>query len=268
MIDPFADAQAWYDRAQIHIGEYRELAYDQRHQIWTVHSQRQADGGFDHTLKFNREILPRLKPIACEAANALFQSLDNIVGAAARSADVPRGNDISWPWAIEPDPESDLAGAMRPAISKKLKTLRKNRLPDKWLALIERTFAAPAIGLQHIDVVKEVSLSGKHWELVPTEAGALAASWWIADSTQPVIVQIPPDHFDGNDGFVLPAQNALVDRGFQIMTRTVLVAERKNFQPEPISALEYASRFVAFALQDAREVWKRDAADPAAPSKP
>lgn len=254
MSDSFADAQAWYDRGQEHIAEYRRLAYGDHDEIWSLHSKRRADGSFVYLLRFNRGLLVRLKPVACEAANSLFQALDNIVGVAARQAGVERSPQISWPWAIEDDPDSKLKGAVRPAISKKIKELSKRGMPEEWLNLIEETFAAPAVGLSHIDVVKEVSLSGKHWELVSTGANAIAIGWTPMGSTRQVHAEIPKDHFEKNDEFVFHEGEAIDDPHFQTLIGTCLVAAAKDFQPEPIAAFEYTSRFVATALEKARHL--------------
>lgn len=105
MSDPFADAQAWYDHAQKHLAEYRTLTNND--EKWTLHSARR-DGKMIYGLRFDRDFLVRLKPVACEVANAFFQSLDNIVGAAARQAGVKRTLQIAWPWAIEANPEGRL----------------------------------------------------------------------------------------------------------------------------------------------------------------
>lgn len=254
MLDPFADAQAWYDRAQKHIAEYRGLAYGEHDQIWKLLSNRREDGSFAYSLRFDRSLLARLKPVACEVANALFQSLDNIIAVGARRAKVLRGPQISWPWAIESDPDSSLEGAVRPAIGGKLDELSKKGFPKPWLALIEETFAASAVGLSHIDVVKEVSLSGKHWELVSTGANAFAISWTVQGSNEQIIAEIPADHFETSNEFVFHEGGAIVAPRFQMMTGTRLVAAAKEFQPEPISAFEYTARFVSTALEKARQL--------------
>ena len=253
MVDPFADAQAWYDRAQKHIAEYRQLANAQ--QIWTIHRSQPSEGVFEYSLRFNRNLLVELKPIAGEAANALFQALDNIIGVAARQTNVKRGTQIGWPWAIEPIPDSKLPGAVRPAITSKLKTLDKAGLPQAWLTLIEETFAAPAVSLPHIDVVKEVSLSGKHWELVPTKANALAIAWTPQGSTQQVVVNIPEDYFEVNDEFIFHKGDS-IDVYIQAIVKVTLAVSKTDFQPEPVFAFEATSRFVMTALQKARRLWE------------
>ena len=257
MPDPFADAQAWFDRAQAHIQEYRGLAYGEHDQTWGLHTKKREDGSLVYSLRFNRDLLTRLRPIACEAANGLFQALDNIVGVAARRSGVERTPQIAWPWAIEPIPNSALPGAVRPAIKDRLKAMQKKGLPDVWLELIEKTFAAPAVSLVHIDVVKEVSLSGKHWELVPTEGSALAVSWIPEGATQQVHAEIPKNYFAANDEFVFHEGKPITAPNYQIMTGTKLVAAGKDFQPEPISAFQYTSRFVSIALEEAWHVWEQ-----------
>jgi hypothetical protein len=257
LLDPFADAQTWYDRAQEHIKEYRGLAYDQHDRIWQLHSGKREDGSVVHSLRFDRNLLTRLRPIACEAANALFQALDNIIGAAARQSGVERTPQIAWPWAIESDPDYVLPGVVRPAIKGRLDVMQKRGLPDVWLSFVETTFAAaPAVDLLHIDVVKEVSLSGKHWELVPTQASALAIAWSPEGSTKQVHAEIPEGHFETHDEYVFWEGEPIVAPHFQLATGTRLVAAEKEFQPEPVSAFEYTSRFVASALKGARRIWE------------
>lgn len=251
MSDPLADAAAWYDRAQKHIAEYRALADSER--PWKIHTARGADGTYIYSLRFNRDFLSRLKPIACEAANALFQALDNIIGAAARRAGVERTPQIAWPWKLEPDPDSALPGAMRPAIGKKLGEMRRAGLPKPWLELIEETLGIPAAGLPHIDVLKEVSLSGKHWELVPTNADVRAISWLPRAAKHPVFADVPEGHFQTNDEYIFH-QGEPIRPLFQLIAGNRLVAAGKALEPEPIAAFGYGSRFVTAALEGARHL--------------
>jgi hypothetical protein len=200
MIDPLADAQAWYDRGQAHIEEYRKSTYEEK--SLTLHKDRLSETHYRYSLHLNRDLLVRLKPIACEVGNALFQSLDNIIAIGARQDGVKRSPRVSWPWAIEPDPNSNLADAVQPAIDEKLKELEREGVPPSWLDLIVKTFASPTVGLQHIDVLKEVSLSGKHWALIPTRSSAHAIAWRARGSTEQSFADVPDDVFEGTDEFV------------------------------------------------------------------
>lgn len=257
MLDRFSDAQAWYDRAREHIAEYRQRTSEPNGGVWTIHAE-QGQKGIVYSLRFNRDLLIHVKVTACEAANALFQSLDNIIGVAAREAGVARTQQISWPWAIEPDPADPTA--MRPAIGKKLKELCKQGVPAPWIALIEETFAAPATSLLHIDVLKEVSLSGKHWELVPTAAKAVAIGWTLPGSTEQVFANIPVDHFDAHDAYVFHEGEPLEAPRFLMAVGFELAAAAKEFRPEPVAAFEYTARFVAMALEKARSLPEEAAA--------
>jgi len=58
MRDPFADAQAWYDRAQEHITEYRTCSA--QNQIWTLNSSQREDSRFVYSLRFNRGLRLRV----------------------------------------------------------------------------------------------------------------------------------------------------------------------------------------------------------------
>lgn len=252
MSDELGDAQAWYDRAQHHVAEYRALAYGKDDRTWQLRQDRGDDGRHRYALHFNRELFPRLKPIACEAANALFQSLDNIIGTAARQAGVPRSFQIAWPWALQPDTDSPLPGAVKPAIDGRLQQMRERQMPEPWLDLVAATFAEHEAGLVHIDVVKEVSLSGKHWELVPTNANAVAIGWHLPGNTAQSFADIPPDHFETEDVFVFHEGKPIEVSQFQIVAGTKLIAPGKTHEPEPISAFGYASRFVETALDKAR----------------
>lgn len=252
MSDELADAQAWYDRAQQHIAEYRSLAYGENDQTWRLRHDRGDDGRHIYSLHFNRGLFPQLKPIACEAANAMFQSLDNIIATAARQAGVPRSPQIAWPWALQPDTASNLAGAVKPAIDSRLHDMRKRGMPEAWLDLVAATFAEHAMGLVHIDVVKEVSLSGKHWELVATKANAVAIGWHLPGSAAQSFADIPADYFEAEDVFVFHEGDPIEVSQFQIVAGTKLIAPGKAHQPEPISAFGYTSRFVETTLANAR----------------
>ncbi|MBL7326129.1 hypothetical protein INQ16_31570, partial [Escherichia coli] len=105
------------------------------------------------------------------------------------------------------------------------------------------------------DVVKEVSLSGKHWELVPTKANALAIAWTPQGSTQQVVVNIPEDYFEVNDEFIFHKGDS-IDVYIQAIVKVTLAVSKTDFQPEPVFAFEATSRFVMTALQKARRLWE------------
>ncbi|MDO7833680.1 hypothetical protein Q4610_01350 [Sphingobium sp. HBC34] len=255
-VDSFADAQAWYDRAQSHIADYRSMAYSEDDRIWTIHSRNLPDGKVSYKLRFNRDLLVRLKPVACEAASALFQALDNIVSVAARDVGIAREDSraISWPWGLADVPDPNAPRPVTLSIDKKMRELDKIGVPAPWLDVIRETFAQHVGGLVHIDVVKEVSLSGKHWELIRTTGGTNALAWTLPGATQQTHAEIPPDHFDTEDEYAF-YEGAPINVPLLIMTKTRLSAPGRLFEPEPTSAFGYASRFVETALEKARALW-------------
>src|SRR3546814_8035971 len=134
-----ANAQACYGRGQRCIADYRSLGYGESDRTWQLRRDRADYGRHIYSLHFNRGLCPQLKPIACEAANAMFQSLDNIIATAARQAGVPRSPQNAWPWALQPDTDSNLAGAVKPAIDSRLQDMRKRGMPEAWLDLVAAT---------------------------------------------------------------------------------------------------------------------------------
>src|SRR3546814_18190349 len=114
-----ANAQACYGRGQRCIADYRSLGYGESDRTWQLRRDRADDGRHIYSLHFNRGLFPQLKPLACEAANAMFQSLDNIIATAARQAGVPRSPQNAWPWPLPPDTDSTLAGALKPALDRR-----------------------------------------------------------------------------------------------------------------------------------------------------
>ncbi len=273
MLDPLADAQAWYDRAQEHISEYRHSAHGEG-KIWGLHSSRRQDGTFEYSLRLDRALLTQLKPIACETANALFQSLDNIVATAARDntdateARRDQRKPRPWtPWPFAPrkddDPHSANAGSLYPNISSKdEKKLRGSGIAEEWLMLIDKTFAESAGDLHYIDVVKEVSNSGKHWELMPVEANALAIAWKPKSSNRQIIDNIPHNHFQVHDDYVFHEGSEMDSAYFQIVTTvkllpvtdTKLAVSTRDLRPEPLATFERTSRFAGIALTKARRI--------------
>ena len=199
------------------------------------------------------------KPISGEVANALFQSLDNIIGAAARAAGVERSIKISWPWKVESDADVNQGHAIQPKLSDKLKKLQKEGLPDPWLELIEATFAESATPLAHIDVMKEISNSGKHWELLPTITNAVGMMWMPPGERRPVPLDIPEDHFSENDEFAFHEGAEIDTSAIEILIRFELVAATRELRVEPIFAFDATSRFVATALQKAKLLWDQTA---------
>lgn len=255
MVDPLADARAWYERAQVHILTCRDLLNDTQGKIWRIDEERTGDGRHIYSLRFAREVLVPVKPVTCEVANALFQALDNIIGAAARASGVERNMHISWPWRVEEDSEIGLPGHLKPAIDAKLKSLKKEGLPDAWLDLIRETFEAHRFGLSFIDVLKEVSLSGKHWELVETGMDAAAVAWLPKGAQHQIIKDVPKGHFAMNDAFVFHEGERISEAAIQIVIGIRLAASGKTLQAEPQAAFGYGVRFVETALAKAEAVF-------------
>jgi len=132
--------------------------------------------------------------------------------------------------------------------------MSKKGVDDVWLNLIRHTFDDHRSGLIHIDVLKEVSLSGKHWELVPTSTGMAAIAWPSKEDGKQEIVEIPAGHFEANDEFIIELDTEFDAPRLQILIGMKLIAPGKDHQPEPMSAFGYASRFAETALAKARQI--------------
>lgn len=260
MLETLDDANVWLRRADQHIEEFRRLRDFRHNPLWRIEIAQRADGTFVYRLIYNRELAPRLKVIAAEAASALFQVLDHVFAVGARLSGIARKPGVSWPFVVKDEMDNSAADAVGalprlvPDIGDKLAEFQKKGLRDEWLNLIRETFEENLPRLAMASNIKEVSLSGKHWELIPTADGAAAVTWTDPVTHRQQIYQIPRNAFDLSNEYVLHAGERLPTESFSIVMFIHFVGENIRGRSDPLEALNHTRGFVTVALEKASGV--------------
>lgn len=240
-VDLLEDAQLLYGRAQDHIGTFNRLnSVDAG--LWQLKDGRLPDGIFTGTLILDRAVLRAMKPVISDIANNLIHALDHVAAAASRTASSGRPRNLYFP--IAPDDA---------AYEAKRKTLEK-LLDPLWLDLFAAIRKAHKSYQGYLWLLKEISNSGKHWELIAGGASALALAWNPPGERQQSIVEIPRDHFAANDHFIFwQGSDAVPSLPFQIITQHRFEGLDGAADASADSVFSTCSRFVADVIAQSRQ---------------
>jgi hypothetical protein len=182
--DWFEDSKALCDRAKRHYDEFQDIVgRNADPSLWEI--KEWADEGaetFTYGLLLNWEVLAQVKPVAADVANNLVHSLDQLVGAAARLRGRSRDRNLYFPWVLD-----------EVAFERKLPVL-ESFIGSRNITAIREVRERHRLWLPQIHAVKEISNSGKHWALIPSNASAAAVAVNLPGKPQK-IWQVPPDAF-------------------------------------------------------------------------
>jgi hypothetical protein len=239
--DPLDDAQLLYERAQEHIADCNRRDGAEPG-VWQLVSGREPEGGaFTCTLMLDRTVLRKMKPVIGDIANNLIHALDQVAAAASRAASSDRPKGLYFP--IAPD---DVTYA------KKRRALEK-LLDPPWLDLFAAVRERHKPWQGYLSLLKDISNSAKHWELVAGGAGAAAVAWNVPGEQRQTIVQIPRDHFAANDSFVFWRGATPVPKlPFQIVTQHRFEGVGGD-DTSVDSVFSTCSRFVADVIAESRQ---------------
>lgn len=209
MADPFDDASLLLERAQQHIRELNQLAHG-RDSIWSVGIDPDvASGQWVYVLRLDRNKLRRMTPIAADAANNLIHALDHVATAAYRLHEADRNRKIYFP-----------IDATDSGYRKKEESLEQYLRPE-WIKLFAAARARYRHQLEHIQTLKELSNTSKHWALAVNNAGALGITIERPNGQQ--IFDIPKGHFPTHDRYeFFRADRQVESRGHQVLISLTL----------------------------------------------
>ena len=149
------------ERARKHQREFNSLIWgDDQPRLWSIEENQEKDGSYTYALFVDQSRLKELKPVVADLANNLVHALDQLVGALARLHGHERSH-LYFPWA--------LGDAKFQRCLEKLKPFIGDNSVQEILTARERQ----RFNLPHAQLVKEVSNSSKHWELVPSRASVM-----------------------------------------------------------------------------------------------
>lgn len=233
--DPFADAQALFQRARRHKEEFDlEAAADR----WlNLSAGSKSNGSRTCALMIRRNVLLSLKPVVSDIASNLIHSLDHVVAACARMNGKGRLRDLYYP--VE---ESD---------DKFKCKIRRHILPQHEEAIIGAR-SRNAAALHSLKLLKEIANTCKHWELAPaaTEIRTIAIS---PPGEQQVFIYAPQGHFLGSDRFEFPWPPAVpLDVPFNIVHRLKIETSGEPSGVSPNAMFLQAIRYAQATIDAVR----------------
>jgi hypothetical protein len=223
------DAKMLIRRAKKHYDEFKQ--YRDGHimgPMWDIR-HRQVEGGHAYRLVLNRPMFVEMKPIVADLANNVIHSLDLLVGDLARAGGADRNYTTKFPW-IEQD--VDFQGALR-GLSKVIgprATGAINGVRNKW-----------SPHLKHVHAMETVSNLSKHWELVPTTAGAAAVAWRVPGGQK--IWELSKDAFANADEHEFPTVPKPFEGACQLLVSFKFAGLGEGFDPTPETVIDYAMQY-------------------------
>src|SRR4051812_24837016 len=160
------DARALLARARKHFAEFSELVHRREGRgLWRITESRDPNTGeWLYRLHMDRQRLIEAKPVIPDCATNIVSALDHVAAAIAKANEHDRLRWLYFPWGFT------------------------DEASDKSLAKVESVLGAEmtrvlAIArnkhrheIHHVEAAKQISNSGKHWELMFTTGSAYAVA--------------------------------------------------------------------------------------------
>lgn len=234
------DSRALLSRAKVHYAELVSLWNRERADpLWSIAFDRVEGGQFRYQLKLNRPLLVQMRPVMADTANNIVAALDHVIAATARLGGHGREVRTYFPWLFEDEPFrraiAQIAGWTGPAVA--------GAIEDIWF---NDGFERP-----HLRGAKELSNSGKHWELLHSVSGAHCIQ--MAAPGDRRRFDVPEDAFEGTDAFeFLRVDRPLGDVPFYIVLSLAVRGLPEGIPSSPDSIFECSLR-IAERIIDAVE---------------
>jgi hypothetical protein len=184
------DARALLARARKHYAELNALLHPQKGNglWWTSEVRDQTTGEWSYSIHMNRQMLIEAKPIIADSATNVWSALDNVAAAIAKSNGYDRLFDLKFPWGFA---DADF---------EKAQTRFRTQLGQNILNVFKEVRCRHPVEIHHVEAVREISNSGKHWELLFAIGTAHAVALHIAGEGQRMF-QVPANAFEIADSY-------------------------------------------------------------------
>lgn len=184
----YDDSRALLDRARKHYQEFNYLVGPAEPSLWKIDERAGSrPETYTYTLSIDWDVLTKVKPVAADIANNLVHSFDHLVGASARIWGRDRVRNLYFPWESDDEKFEAKLKKLRPVIG--------DAGADCILSVRERH----RMWLPNIHPIKELSNSGKHWQLIPSTSAAAAIAAKIPGQIGQKIWEFAPDAFVNAD---------------------------------------------------------------------
>ncbi len=180
------DSRALLKRAREHFAELNALLGPG---LWSTSERRDSDSGeWHYYLRLDRQRLITAKPIIADCANNVAAALDHVSAAIAKAKGHSRLRHFYFPWGFTDE-----------EFNKSL-TKAKKVIGAEMAKAISAARAKHRHEVNHVAAAKQISNSGKHWELMITVGTAHAIALCNPGGGQRIF-QIPSDAFSATDVF-------------------------------------------------------------------
>ena len=184
------DARALLDRARKHFDDFEALIHSREGQgLWQTTERRDPrTGEYFYRLHLDRQKLIKAKPIIADSATNLASALDHVAAAIAKANGSNRLTNLYFPWGFTDELFDKKLAKVEPVLGSKLSRV------------LAEARANHRHEVHHVEAAKQISNSGKHWELMFTAGAAHGVALHIPGEGQRIF-QVPADAFAEADAF-------------------------------------------------------------------
>lgn len=176
-------ARALIARAQKHFAEFNELIHPREGPgLWETAERRDPrTGEFFYRLHMDRRRLIEAQPIIADTATNVVSALDHVVAAIAKANGHSRSRSLYFPWGFADETFEKALGKVEPVIG------------NKMVQVISAARAKYRHEVHHVEAAKQISNTGKHWELMFAAGAAHGIALNIPGGQQRIFeIQPPP----------------------------------------------------------------------------
>jgi hypothetical protein len=186
MID-LSDAKTTFERARMHAADLEKTLHGDGG-LWQIREDFDRDAKvWFYRVLLDRRRLDLAKSIIADAANNTASALDHVAAAIAKSRSEERNRHLYFPWGSTDDAFKDSLRKYEPSLGPEMS------------AAIASAREKHRNEVHHVEAVKQISNSGKHWELLAATGSMHAVALNTANGQQ--IFQVPKDAFRERDEY-------------------------------------------------------------------
>lgn len=184
------DARALLARAQKHFAEFNELVHPREGPgLWQTSERRDPrTGEFFYCLHMDRRRLIEAQPIIADSATNIASALDHVAAAIAKANGHGRLRTLYFPWGFTDETFEKALANVEPVIG------------EEMARVIAAARAKQRHEVHHVEAAKQISNTGKHWELMIAGGAAHGVALHVPGGQQRIF-QVPADAFADADAF-------------------------------------------------------------------
>jgi len=240
------DARAWLARARRHYAEFNELVHPRdRAGLWQTTERRDPrTGEFFYRLHMDRARLIEAKPIIADSATNIASALDHVAAAIAKANGCGRLRTLYFPWGFTDEAFEKALTKVEPVLGADM------------AKVIAEARARHRHEVHHVEAAKQISNTGKHWELMFAAGAAHGVALHVPGGQQRIF-QVPADAFAEADTFEFHrGPERLPTVPMSIVVGLDIGGLDEGLPKSPDSILECSFRFVEGVITAVAEATK------------